>query len=104
MPLIQKAYEKYQADPRVRFILVSLDDDPARLDRYVAERKFAMPVARYSREQAAKIFNVHDTPATFYVDASGTIRYQVTGVEPHGDAVDRVTWYIETLKAQRNGQ
>ena len=53
-------------------------------------------------EQAAKVFNVHDTPTTFYVDASGTIRYQVTGVEPHGDAVDRVIWYIETLKAQRN--
>ena len=102
MPLIQKAYEKYQGDPKVKFILVSLDDDPARLDRYVAERKFAMPVARYSREQAAKVFNVHDTPTTFYVDRSGTIQYQVTGVEPHGDAVDRVTWYIETLKAQRN--
>ena len=101
MPLIQKAYEKYQGDPKVKFILVSLDDDPARLDKYVAERKFAMPVARYSREQAAKVFNVHDTPTTFYVDASGTIRYQVTGVEPHGDAVDRVTWYIEQLKAQQ---
>jgi len=86
----------------VKFILVSLDDDSARLERYVAERKFAMPVARFSREQAANVFNVHDTPTTFYVDASGTIRYQVTGVEPHGDAVDRVTWYIETLKAQRN--
>jgi len=86
----------------VKFILVSLDDDPARLERYVAERKFAMPVARFSSEQAANVFNVHDTPTTFYVDASGTIRYQVTGVEPHGDAVDRVTWYIETLKAQRN--
>ena len=86
----------------MKFILVSLDDDPARLERYVAERKFAMPVARYSREQAAKVFNVHDTPTTFYVDASGTIRYQITGVEPHGDAVDRVFWYIETLKAQRN--
>ena len=86
----------------MKFILVSLDDDSARLERYVAERKFAMPVARFSREQAANVFNVHDTPTTFYVDASGTIRYQVTGVEPHGDAVDRVTWYIETLKAQRN--
>jgi hypothetical protein len=82
----------------VKFILVSLDDDPARLDRYVAERKFAMPVARYSREQAAQRFNVHDTPTTFYVDAAGTIRYQVSGVEPHGDAVERVSWYIEQLK------
>ena len=80
---------------------MSLDDDPARLDKYVAERQFAMPVARYNREQAAKVFNVHDTPTTFYVDKSGTIQYQVTGVEPHGDAVDRVTWYIEQLKAQK---
>ena len=101
MPLIQKAYEKYDHQPGVKFILVSLDDDPARLDKYVAERKFAMPVARYTREQAAKVFNVHDTPTTFYVDKSGTIQYQVTGVEPHGDAVDRVTWYIEQLKAQK---
>lgn len=100
MPLIQKAYEKYHGDPRVRFILISLDDDPARLERYVAERKFAMPVARYTREQAAKTFNVHDTPTTFYVDRTGTIQYQVTGVEPHGDAVDRVTWYIENLRAR----
>ena len=98
MPLIQKAYEKYQGMPGVKFILVSLDDDPARLERYVAERKFAMPVLRYNSEQAAKVFNVHDTPTTFYVDKSGTIQYQVTGIEPHGDAVDRVSWYIETLK------
>jgi hypothetical protein len=86
----------------VKFFLISLDDDPARLDRYVAERKFAMPVARYSRDQAARVFNVHDTPTTFYIDATGTIRYQITGVEPHGDAVDRVSWYIDTLKSSRN--
>jgi hypothetical protein len=100
LPLIQKAYEKYRDNPRVKFFLISLDDDPARLDRYVAERKFAMPVARYSREHAAAVFTVHDTPTTFYVDPSGTIRYQVIGVEPHGDAVERVTWYIETLQGR----
>jgi hypothetical protein len=82
----------------VKFFLVSLDDDPARLDRYVAERKFAMPVARYTREQATEVFGVHDTPTTFYIDAAGTIRYQVTGLEPHGDAVERVTWYIEQIR------
>ena len=60
---------------------MSLDDDPARLDKYVAERKFAMPVLRYSREQVMKVFNVHDTPTTFYVDKSGTIQYEVIGVE-----------------------
>ena len=88
--------------PGVKFILVSLDDDPARLEKYIAERKFAMPVLRLGSEQAGKVFNVHDTPTTFYVDKSGTIQYQVTGIEPHGDAVDRVSWYIENLRAQRN--
>ena len=100
MPLIQKAYEKYQGMPGVKFILVSIDDDPARLEKYGAERKFAMPVLRYNSAGAAKLFNVRDTPTTFYVDKSGTIQFQVTGIEPHGDAVDRVTWYIETLKSR----
>jgi hypothetical protein len=100
LPLIQKAYEKYQGMPGVKFILVSIDDDPARLEKYVAERKFARPVLRYNSAGAAKLFNVRDTPTTFYVDKSGTIQFQVTGIEPHGDAVDRVTWYIETLKSR----
>ena len=81
---------------------MSLDDDPARLDKYVAERKFAMPVLRYNSDDAARTFNVHDTPTTFYIDRSGTIQFQVTGIEPHGDAVDRVKWYIETLRAQKD--
>jgi len=61
-----------------------------------------MPVLRYNSDAAAKAFNVHDTPTTFYVDRSGTIQFQVTGIESHGDAVDRVKWYIETLKAQKD--
>ena len=79
---------------------MSIDDDPARLEKYVAERKFAMPVARYTSALATQKFNVTDTPTTFYVDANGTIQYQVVGTEPHGDAVERVTWYIEKLRAQ----
>ena len=70
------------------------------LAKYVAERKFAMPVARYGSEQASLKFNVNDTPTTFYVDASGTIQYQVVGTEPHGDAVERVSWYIDKLKSK----
>ncbi len=79
-------------------MLVSLDDDPKRLERFMAERKFAMPVLRMTREAAEKALNVLDTPTTFYIDAAGTIRYEVKGLEPHGDAVARVAWYIEQLK------
>ena len=85
----------------MRFVLVSLDDDPARLERYLAERQFQMPVLRMTREQAAALLDVQDTPWTFYVDASGVIRYQVRGLEPHGDAVARINWYIDQLKAEK---
>lgn len=79
-------------------MLVSLDDDPKRLERYMAERTFAMPVVRMTRAAAEAALNVLDTPTTFYVDGGGTIRYEVKGLEPHGDAVARVAWFIEQLK------
>jgi hypothetical protein len=85
----------------VRFVLVSLDDDPARLERYMAERQFKMPVLRMTRAQAAALLDVQDTPWTFYVDAGGVIRYEVRGLEPHGDAVARITWYLDQLKADK---
>lgn len=99
IPFIQQAYDRYKDDPAVRFVLVSLDDDPKRLERYMAERKFQMPVLRMTREQADAALAVQDTPWTFYVDATGTIRYEVRGLEPHGDAVARISWYIDQLKA-----
>lgn len=98
MPHLQKAYATFKLDPHVKFILVSVDEDPKRLDRYVQEQQFEMPVARVSREQAAQLFNVNDTPTTFYIDATGTIRYEAKGMELHGDAQERVTWYINELK------
>ena len=98
---MQKVYEKYRSDSEVAFVLVSIDDDPARLARFVEERKFAMTVGRTAAEAAAKAFDVNDVPATFYIDREGVIRYQARGLETHGDSGDRVVWYIEELKARR---
>ena len=98
MPLIQKAYEKYLNDPKVKFLLVSVDDDPKRLDRYVAERKFAMPVLRGTRDLATARFGLEDTPTTFYLDPQGVIRYQVKGGSAFGESAERIIWYVEELK------
>jgi len=98
LPHLQKAYELYKNDPKVRFVMVSLDDDPKRLERYVQAQKFEMPIARIGSSEAAERFNVNDTPTTFYVDPQGTIRYEAKGMEIHGDALERVRWYIEELK------
>ena len=46
MPHLKASYAKYQNNPNVAFLLVSIDEDSKRLQRYLAEMKFPFPVAR----------------------------------------------------------
>ena len=98
MPHVQRAFEKYRGDEGVAFVLVSIDDDRERLERYVAERKFAMTVARTDERTAEELYRVTDVPATFYIDRDGVVRYEVRGLETHGESAERLTWFIEELK------
>jgi peroxiredoxin len=98
LPHLKKVYEKYRQDPAVAFLLVSLDGDAKRLQRYLDEQQFPMPVARASQAHVQQAMGIDDVPATFYVDRDGVLRYQTRGVEPHGDSAARVTWFIEELK------
>ena len=98
MPHLKTAFAKYQNDPDVAFLLVSIDEDDKRLRRYLGEMKFPFPVARMTAEQAERIMGFDNVPATFYVDASGVVRYQLNGSESHGDSPTRVGWYVDQLK------
>jgi hypothetical protein len=98
LPHLKSAYAKFQNDPGVAFLLVSVDEDPKRLRRYLAEMKFPFPVARVPIEEAERTMNFDNLPATFYVDPNGIVRYQIGGSESHGDSPARVGWFIEELK------
>jgi thiol-disulfide isomerase/thioredoxin len=98
LPQLKTAYAKYQSDPNVVFLLVSIDEDDKRLQRYLGEMKFPFPVARLTAEQAEHSMGFDNVPATFYVDAAGVVRYQLNGSESHGDSVGRVAWYIDQVK------
>ena len=79
------------------FLLVSIDDDAKRLQRYLNEMKFPFPVARLAAEQAQKVMGFDNLPSTFYVDRDGIVRYQLNGSESHGDSPTRVSWFIDQL-------
>src|SRR5262245_6393337 len=98
LPHLKAAYAKYQNDPNVAFLLVSIDEDSKRLKRYLDEMKFAFPVARANAEEVERKMGFDNVPATFYVDASGVVRYQIVGSESHGDSLTRVSWFIDQLK------
>ena len=99
MPHIKASYAKYQNDPSVQFVLVSIDEDSKRLQRYLDEMKFPFTVVRTTVEEAEKVMGIDNTPSTFYVDRDGIVRYQIVGGESHGDSPQRVSWYVDQLKA-----
>ncbi len=98
MPHLKTAYAKYQNDPEVAFLLVSIDEDEKRLQRYLNDAKFPFPVARLAMETAQKLMGFDNVPTTFYVGRDRIVRYQVNGGESHGDSPSRVSWYIDQLK------
>jgi hypothetical protein len=100
LPHLKASFANYQGDPGVAFLLVSIDEDPKRLQRYLDEMKFPFPVARIAVEQAERVMGIDNTPSTFYVDRDGIVRYQVVGGESHGDSPTRVSWFIDQLKGR----
>lgn len=95
---MKTAFAKYASDPSVAFLLVSLDTDPKRLQRFLDEQQFPMPVARADQNGAQQAMGFDDVPATFYVDRQGIVRFETRGMETHGDAAARIAWYIDELK------
>ena len=100
MPHLKTAYTKYQGDPNVAFLLVSIDEDTARLQRYLTEMKFPFPVARAAAADAEQTMGFDNIPATFYVDRNGVVRYRIGGSESHGDSPSRVSWFIDQLTSR----
>lgn len=101
MPHLKTVYSKFQNDPDVAFVLVSIDDDAKRLERYLNEMKFPFTVVRASSAEMQRAMGFNDLPSTFYVARDGSVRYQVLGFESHGDSDARISWYIQSLVASR---
>lgn len=80
------------------FVLVSIDEDEKRLQRYLGEMKFPFPVARVAAAHAESLMGFDNVPATYYVDRGGVVRYETNGTESHGDSPTRVSWFIDQLK------
>ena len=98
MPHLKSTYAKFQNDPNVVFVLVSIDDDSKRLERYLDQMKFPFQIVRASSAEMQRAMGFNDLPSTFYVDKRGVVRYQILGFESHGDSDARISWYVDELR------
>jgi peroxiredoxin len=104
LPQLKASFAKYRSDSGVVFLLVSIDEDSKRLDRYLAEMKFPFPVVRADADQVQQAMGFDNIPSTYYVDSDGVVRYQIDGTESHGDSPARVSWFIDQLTHGRSSQ
>ena len=97
LPQLKSSYESYKNNPNVAFLLVSIDEDNHRLQRFLNEMKLPFTIARANPEQMEKAMGFNNVPATFYVDKTGVVRFQTNGTDSHGDSVVRVGWFLDRL-------
>ncbi len=85
-PKVQATYDQLRDNPSVRILTVSLDQERAKLDQFVQERKVTYPVI-FNTEAAAvqggtdlkTLYEVNGFPVTYVIDQQGVIRRKLNG-------------------------
>jgi len=79
MPSIEKLYRSLDT-AKVKFLLVSLDDQFEMAKKYVSSQKLKLPIY-YPAERLPLLFQVQGIPATFIFDETGQLIKRVDGGE-----------------------
>jgi thiol-disulfide isomerase/thioredoxin len=79
MPSIEKLYHSVDTN-KVKFLLVSFDDQFELAKKYVSSKKINLPIY-YPTENPPALFNVQGIPATFIFNENGELIKQIEGME-----------------------
>ncbi len=93
MPEMQELYKKYSKDKDVAIITINNDDDLAKVQKFMNDRKFGFPVLRddhYLDDAGIGVF-----PTTWFISRDGKIIYETNFSDK---LVEEFSWRIEELK------
>jgi thiol-disulfide isomerase/thioredoxin len=79
MPSIEKLYQSIDNE-KVKFILISFDDQFDNAKKYVLSKKLKLPIY-YPTENPPALFNVQGIPATFIFNENGELLKRIDGSE-----------------------
>ena len=81
MPSIEKLYKSLDTS-KVRFIMLSLDDNFDKAKQYIAGKKLELPLY-YPAEGLPSLFNVQGIPATFIFNQNGELVKRIDGMDDY---------------------
>jgi peroxiredoxin/protocatechuate 3,4-dioxygenase beta subunit len=76
LPNLERYYPEHAKDGRFEIVSISVDDDPALVQRFLASRKLPwrqIALGPVKANPLAKLYNVWGTPATVLIDRDGVI-------------------------------
>jgi peroxiredoxin len=80
MPAMQKFYADQQAAGKNFVILgVNILDDAQTASKFAQQHKLSYPIVLDQNQQALTLYNVNDTPTSYFIDGKGIIRSIVVG-------------------------
>ena len=92
-PEMQEFYKKYAKDKDVAILTINNDEDAAKVQKFMNDRKFNFPVLRgdnYVEDAGITAF-----PTTWFINRNGQIIYQTNFSDK---LVEEFTWRVEELK------
>ena len=81
-PVLQRIYDSYRSDPKVRFLAISVDESLEDAKDFVAEGAYTFPVAHEPEGEVALAFQVQGLPTLLVVGPDGRIRFRHVGFSP----------------------
>lgn len=84
MPSVNKLYKQFKADKNVVFIFADADGDLAKSTRFMADRKYELPVYRVESDVPEQIFS-GSLPTTVIFDKRGRLALHHKGAADYAD-------------------
>ena len=96
MPSINKLYNQFKNDEKVVFIFADADGNLNKSGKYMADRKFEMPVYKLESNVPEQIF-AGSLPTTIIFDKQGRLSFRHEGIANYADK--KFVEFLNKLKA-----
>lgn len=73
MPSIERLAAKFEGNPNVAFVLVSLDNDEEKIQEFIEKKNFRVPIYTPAGSIPPLFMERNSIPATFILNANGEI-------------------------------
>lgn len=80
MPSIQDLYNQYADNPDVKFVMINVENNVNKANRFIKKKDFNFPVFFPNQSLIPKVYESKGIPTTFVINKEGYIAYKKVGM------------------------